>query len=408
VSLADVGVRAPREGTSTVYRRLAVLATCTFAVGVDSFVFAGILPPIAASTGVGVATAGQLITAYALAYALLTPVMATLTAAWQRRRVLLTGLAIFVVGNAAPVVLPWFGPLLAGRVVAGLGGAMVTPVAIATAAAIAPERLRGRALSMVMAGLSAATALGAPVGTVLAAAGGWRLTLGFVAVLGLVAATGVAASMPATALPPPLGLRERLAPAADRRVALTLTTALCAFAGLYTVYTYVSAVLDRATGGSSTTLAGLLMVWGLAATGGNLFAGALTDRYGPRPVIAACILAAAVNFMVLPFTSRHLVTALLALAVWGASGWGILVPNVHRLLGIEPMQAPLLNALHSTAVYLAASASGVIGAAGLAVTGVSGLGPLGAVLLVAGLVFGERAHAAIHRGSSTVTAASGR
>jgi predicted MFS family arabinose efflux permease len=234
-----------------VYRRLAMLATCTFAVGVDSFVIAGIVPRIAASTGVGVATAGQLVTAYALAYALLTPVMATLTAAWQRRRVLLTGLAIFVVGNAAPVALPWFGPLLAGRVVAGLGGAMVTPVAIATAAAIAPERLRGHALSMVMAGLSAATALGAPVGTVLAAAGGWRLTLGFVAALGLVVATGVAASMPATALPPRLRLRERLAPAADRRVALTLTTALCAFAGLYTVYTYVSAVLDRATGGSA-------------------------------------------------------------------------------------------------------------------------------------------------------------
>jgi predicted MFS family arabinose efflux permease len=383
-----------------VYRRLCVLATCTFAVGVDSFVIAGILPRIAASTGVGLATAGQLVTAYALAYAVLTPVMATLTASWDRRRVLVTGLAIFVVGNAAPVVLPWFGPLLAGRVVAGLGGAMVTPVALATAAAIAPERQRGRALSVVMAGLSAATALGAPAGTVIAAAGGWRLTLGFVAVLGVVGAVGVAVSMPATAPPPRLGLLERLAPVADRRVALTLATALCAFAGLYTVYTYVGAVFDRATGGSGATLAVLLAVWGLAATAGNLVAGALTDRYGPRRVIAACVLVAAANFAVLPWTGRHVATALVVMAVWGASGWGIVVPNVHRLLGIAPERAPLLNALHSTAVYVAASASGVIGAAVLALFGARALGPFGAVLLVAGLVLTERAHAAVQRGYS--------
>jgi predicted MFS family arabinose efflux permease len=389
-----------------VYRRLAVLAICTFAVGVDGFVIAGILPGIAASTGVRIATAGQLVTAYALAYAVLTPVMATLTAAWDRRRVLLTGLAVFVAGNAAPVALPWFGPLLAGRVVAGLGGAMITPVALAIAAAIAPERQRGRALAVVMAGLSAATALGAPAGTVLGAAGGWRLTLGFVALLGVVAAVGVAVSMPATAPPPRLGLRERLAPVADRRVALTLATALCAFAGLYTVYTYVGAVFDRASGGSGTTLAVLLALWGLAATAGNLVAGALTDRYGPRRVIDACILVAAVNFAFLPWTGRHLATAMLAMAVWGASGWGIVVPNVHRLLGIVPAQAPLLNALHSTAIYLAASASGIIGAAGLVVAGADGLGPLGATLLIAGLAFAERAHAAIHRGALAATGSS--
>jgi MFS transporter, DHA1 family, inner membrane transport protein len=71
------------------------------------------------------------------------------------------------------------------------------------------------------------------------------------------------------------------------------------------------------------------------------------------------------------------------------------VPNVHRLLGIVPPQAPLLNALHTTAVYLAASASGVIGAATLALAGVSGPAPVGAVLLVTGLVFAERARRTI-------------
>jgi DHA1 family inner membrane transport protein len=113
-------------------------------------VIAGILPRLAASLSVGVATAGQLVTAYALAYAVLTPVMATLTASWPRRRVLLTGLSVFGAGNAATTLLPWFGAVLAGRVLAGLGGAMVTPVALATAVAIAHPGRQGRALSVVI------------------------------------------------------------------------------------------------------------------------------------------------------------------------------------------------------------------------------------------------------------------
>jgi predicted MFS family arabinose efflux permease len=388
-----------------VYRRLAVLAACTFAVGVDSFVIAGILPRLAASLGVGVATAGQLVTAYALAYAVLTPVMATLTATWPRRRVLLSGLSVFVAGNTATALLPWFSAVLAGRIVAGLGGAMVTPVALATAAAIAPPGRQGRALSVVIAGLSAATALGAPTGTVLAGAGGWQLSMAFVTGLGLVALAAAAILLPATAPPPPMGLRQRLAPAADRRVALTLGTAVCAFAGLYTVYTYVGVVFDRAIHGSATILAVLLCLWGSAATAGNLLAGALTDRYGPRRAVNACIVAAAVNFAVLPWSSRHLATALVAMVVWGVCGWGIVVPNMHRLLAVAPAQAPLLNALHSTAIYLAAATSGVIGAAGLALVGPAGLGPCGAVLLVAALAVAEAAHTATRPETATAAAA---
>jgi predicted MFS family arabinose efflux permease len=60
----------------------------------------------------------------------------------------------------------------------------------------------------------------------------------------------------------------------------------------------------------------------------------------------------------------------------------------------RPAQAPLLNALHSTALYLADAASGVIGAAGLALVGPAGLGQCGAVLLVAAVMVAEAAHTA--------------
>eukprot|EP01038_Epipyxis_sp_PR26KG_P002818 gene2818-3999_t len=78
-------------------RRLIVLAAGMFAIGTDSFVVAGILPQVAQSLGVSIGVAGQMVTLYALSYALLSPVIAATLAHWPRKRLLLAGLAVFVV-----------------------------------------------------------------------------------------------------------------------------------------------------------------------------------------------------------------------------------------------------------------------------------------------------------------------
>ena len=80
-------------------KRLLVLASGMFAVGTDSFVVAGVLHQVSASFGVSVALAGQMVTLYALSYAALSPVIAAAAAHWPRRRLLLSGLAVFVLGN---------------------------------------------------------------------------------------------------------------------------------------------------------------------------------------------------------------------------------------------------------------------------------------------------------------------
>ena len=80
-------------------KRLLVLASGMFAIGTDSFVVAGVLGQVSASLGVTVAVAGQMVTLYALSYALLSPVIATAAANWPRKRLLLMGLVIFVIGN---------------------------------------------------------------------------------------------------------------------------------------------------------------------------------------------------------------------------------------------------------------------------------------------------------------------
>src|SRR5690349_1468636 len=75
-----MAVTAPPESPPTgVPARTLVLAAGTFAVGTDAFVVAGVLPEIGRDLHVGVAAAGQLVTVFSIAYAVLSPVMAALT-----------------------------------------------------------------------------------------------------------------------------------------------------------------------------------------------------------------------------------------------------------------------------------------------------------------------------------------
>ncbi|MEV8038649.1 MFS transporter [Streptomyces sp. NPDC086182] len=384
-----------------MYRSLVVLAAGMFAIGTDSFVIAGILPDAADSLGVPVGVSGWLLTAYALTYAVLGPVMAALTARWPRRTLFLAGFAIFTAGNLVTAFVPVFGVALASRALAGLGGAMVTPAAaVAAAAALAPPERRGRAIATVMTGLSAATALGAPIGTALGSlTGNWRATMLFVSALGVLAAVGIALLLPAIPTPPTVPLRTRVAPLADRRIGLVLLTTLLAYTGLYTVYSFIGESLDRATGGSGsgTTLAALLFVWGLAATVGTLASGGLIDRFGDRRIINTSITVAAIDFALLPWTSAHLPSTVAALLVWGVCGWGLLAPQTHRLITAMPTAAPLLTGLASAMVYIGVSAAPLVGQAGMAWFGAHWLGAVGAVFIALSVVAAEAAHAVIHR-----------
>lgn len=381
-----------------MYRALIVLATAVFAIGTDSFVIAGILPGIADSLDVSTSAAGQLITAYALAYAVFSPVMAAATARWPRRRVLLAGLTVFTLGNLATALLPDYGLVLAARVVSGLGGAMVTPAATATGASLAPAAKRGTAIAIVTTGLSAATALGAPIGTALGSlAGDWRITMTLVVGLGVLSMIGVAVLLPPVATPPAVSLRRRLAPLGDARVALTLLTALLLFTGLYTVYSYISLSFDRATGGNGSTLAALLFVWGVSATAGTLGTGRLLDRYGNRRVLTVAAAVSAVDFALLPLTSRHLATAAVALVLWGTCGWAAVPATTHRLIGVMPEAAPLLTGLSGATVYIGVSLASAVGAVGVTLVGAHSLGVVGAVFIAAALGCGELAHRTIRQ-----------
>lgn len=370
-------------------KRLLTLALGMFALGTDSFVIAGVLPQISHAFHVSIGAAGQLTTVYALAYALLSPTIAAAAAHIERKRLMLSGLAIFVAANMATAWAPTFPLALVARALAGLGAAMYAPTATGSAAVIVPPEKRGFALSIVIAGLTASTALGSPIGTVIGGLGDWRWTMAFVSIISMIAVIGITAFLSHIPMPPAITLRQRLAPFADRRVGLTLLTTLLVQSGTFTIYTYFSVVFDRATGGSPLILGALLVLFGLSGTVMNLAGGRLVDTIGGSKVLTTMLLLLMLVTATLPWTSATLVTAVLAIALYGACAWGQLAPQQHSLVTLAPNAASIVLGLNTSATYIGVASAGLMGAAGLTVVGAHNIGLI-SVFLMAGALIASR------------------
>ncbi|WP_070106390.1 MFS transporter [Burkholderia plantarii] len=381
-------------------RRLLTLALGMFALGTDSFVFGGILPQIARSFHVSIGAAGQLITVYALTFALLAPTIAALAAGVSRKRLLLGGMGLFVVANLGTMLAPNLGIALATRALAGLGAAMFSPTASGTGTLLVAPQRRGFALSIIVAGLTTATALGTPLGAVIGGIADWRCTMAFVALLGAAGFAGIQALLPEVPLPPAISLAKRLAPLTDARVVLTLATTVLAQIGTFVIYDDFSVVFDRAVGGSAAVLGMLLVLWGLAGTFSNLMTGRVLDRIGLRKVVVVMLVAVAGVIVTMPWSGRHLWSAALAVTVWGACAWGVLVPQQFRLVSLNPPIAAVLVGLNTSATYVGVSIAGVIGAAAIPVGGSHHLGYLASAVVGVALVFSELASARIAAAAS--------
>jgi predicted MFS family arabinose efflux permease len=308
-----------------------------------------------------------------------------------RNRMLLSALAVFGVANLITAGAPNFSIAIASRILAGIGAAMFAPTATGAAATLVTPEKRGHALSIVIAGLTVATALGSPMGAVIGGLGDWRWTMAFVSALAAGAALGVWRLLTHVPLPPKISLAQRVAPVADPRVALTLLCTWLYQSGHFIIYTYFTVIFDRAIGHNALLTGALLVIFGVSGTASNLIAGRLADSIGDRKLIFAMLAILTVVVATFSWTGASLWTAIPAIAIYGAVAWGLLAPQQRRLVQVAPQTAPVVLGLNTSFTYLGVTAAGIIGALGIPVFGPHHLGYLGAGIVATSLVVAEAA-----------------
>lgn len=353
------GTTATRRARGASLAAAFVLAIGTFATGTDAFIVAGLLPSIAHSLDSSIAMAGQVVTVFAVAYAIGSPLVTAATAHWPRRTVLIGSLLSFAVANAVAAASPTMAVLAVARVVAALLVGLFVPAANASVTELVEPSMRGRALAIVLGGTALATVFGVPLGLYIAEFTSWRGAFLFVAALSVVAATAIWILLPPVARTPRLPLAERLAMLRRPDILSVLLVTVCANAGGFSVYTYM-APLFRGVGGEGT-LETLIFTFGVAAAVGSYLSGHLSDRFGAARVLAVILAVFTVNHLLLAVWTGALATSLLYVAVWGLVGWGTVPPQQHRLVQRAGPGASIALSLNASAIYLGVALGGVIG-----------------------------------------------
>ncbi|WP_018682968.1 MFS transporter [Actinokineospora enzanensis] len=360
--------------------RTYLLAAGAFTVGTSGYIISGLLPEISRELEVSLPSAGLLLTAFAIAYAIASPLLAAATGSWGRKRLVIAALGVSALGNALSAVAPNYELLLGARVLSALGAAVFTPVATAMATAINPPERRGRVVAIVFGGLTTALVVGVPAGNLLGGALGYQGVFGIVAGVTVIAAVASAVWLPAVEPPPAVGIRERFAVLGDARVRMVLGMTVLGCLSAFSVFTYVSPLVSETAGLHGGVISLLLLAYGVGGAIGNTLGGRVTDRFGSRRPLLYSFTAFVVLLATLPLTAVTAVTAAVALCLWGMATWSTNPPIQNWLIELAPETAGLLLSINASAIYLGVGLSGVVGGVVVSAWGVVALPPVAAVV----------------------------
>ncbi|MFF1615294.1 Cmx/CmrA family chloramphenicol efflux MFS transporter [Amycolatopsis sp. NPDC058278] len=362
-----------------------VLGLSVFALGTSEFMITGLLPGMAADLHVSIPDAGLLISAFAVGMVVGAPLLAIGTLRLPRRRTLLALLAVFVAAHVVGALAESYVLLFATRVVAAFACAGFWAVALATTIALVPAGRRGRAMAVLVGGLTVANIAGVPAGTFLGQHAGWRTAFWAVAVVTVVAVAGVALLVPETT-GDAASVRGELRLYRRGRVWLALGVIALAQAMIFAAFSYLAPLLTETDGLPEGWVPGVLALFGVGALIGITAGGRLADRR-PFATLYGCLGLALAALLVLALTTDALV-AVAAVMAFGVAGFGA---------------NPALNV---RAYHAAGDAPTLVGASTTAAFNVGNtIGPwLGGVAIDAGLGFPSVAWTGIALGVATLAA----
>jgi DHA1 family inner membrane transport protein len=368
---------------------LALFAITNLVLGTGAFVVAGLLAPMAAELGVGIAAAGQAMTVYALAAAVIAPALVVFTGAWPRRRAVALALLLSVAGALVSGLAGSLPVLLIGRALTG-AGIHFAALAAALAVALAPPERSARALSMVYLGVSLSFVLGLPAGTWLASFSSWRLPLLIIAAAATVLLGLLMLRLPASLHAPATGWRSlgALLRRADVRGALILT--LLIGAAIFCTFSFIGPVLQALGPMSPAQVSATLATVGVAGLLGTVAGGVLADRLGVPGALRLLATVFLLSMVAVPFTAGAPALLMPVLAAWGAAGFGLMPVQQARLAALSPADAPVLIALNSAVLNIGTATGAMVGAAASGWIDLARLAWVGVPFMLVGLALLRR------------------
>ena len=364
---------------------ITILAVAAFIIVTTEYLIVGLLPGLARDLGISISAAGQLVTLFAFTVMLFGPVLTTLLAGVERKRLFIVILLIFAAANALAAMAPNIWVLAIARFIPALVLPVFWGTASETAAQIVGPQRAGQAVSQVYLGISAALLFGIPLGTLASDAFGWRGTFWCLASLSLLIAVLMWVFMPSVARPPQLRIGEQTRILKDPRFVANVALSVVVFTAMFTAYTYLADMLERIAGVPSSQVGWWLMGFGAIGLIGNWLGGRLVDRNPLKATLMFTLLLAAGMAASVPLAASYGWLGI-ALAVWGIAYTALFPVCQVRVMKAASHAQALAGTLNVSAANAGTGLGAIIGGLVIAQWGLSYVGYVATGVAVLGLL----------------------
>ncbi len=273
---------------------LALLVLLGFSLGCSEFVVIGIESDLATELGISLATAGQLISVFALVYAIATPVLALSTGRFRRYQLLVCYSIVFVLGNLVMALAPNFQVLFISRIVLGSVSGALLAVGVTYIPELLSPQQTSLAISVVYGAFSVAMVFVTSIGKFVADTLDWHVAMYGTLTFAVLICGALVAFMPrAGQTDEPATFREQAGLLREPSIITGMLIFLFGVGSVYVFYGYVTPYLEQVLGMGTVEASTTLMAYGVFCLISNILGGWIDARFGMKALLVTFVLQAA-------------------------------------------------------------------------------------------------------------------
>jgi len=256
---------------------ILTLSLLTFVLGTSEFVIVGILTDISSSLQMTNAKAGTLVSAFAITFAIATPLVMSATSHFPKRKWMLFLIGSFIVLNALCIISTSYIMLLTLRMMTAIVTGVLISLAMIVASETMPIKKRGLAISFVFGGFTLANVVGVPIGVVIADSYGWNATFMLTTFLGGLAFLASYFVLPNRLSQIRSSIRDQFSLMTNPRILMAFFIPALGFGATYTVFTYLVPIL-KGMEVPNHSISLILFGYGFISIFSNILAGKIASH----------------------------------------------------------------------------------------------------------------------------------